>query len=94
MILTPEAKKYGKRLQEVALKYLSKWTKEWRADREDFDELMAMTFNDAKALHIIGAYMIQGDFHKAYRLACRLDTAVRDVIPNPVWNYLEKFNID
>lgn len=94
MILTPKAKQYGKRLQEVSMKYLAKWTREWKADREDFDELMKMTFDDAKNLHMVGAYMIQGDFHKAYRLACRLDTAVRDVIPNPVWNYLEKFNID
>lgn len=94
MILTPKAKQYGKRLQDVSMKYLTKWTRHWKADREDFDELMKMTFDDAKSLHMVGAYMIQGDFHKAYRLACRLDTAVRDVIPNPVWNYLEKFNVD
>ena len=94
MILTPKAKQYGKRLQDVSMKYIVKWTRHWKADREDFDELMKMTFSDAKDLHMVGAYMMQGDFRKAYRLACRLDTAVRDVIPSPVWNSLEKFNVD
>lgn len=94
MILTPKAKEYGKRLQVISHMYINKWTKQWKADREDFDELMKMTYADARDLHVVGGYMIQGDFDRAYKLACKLDTAVRDVIPNSVWRYLEKFTID
>lgn len=94
MIKTPKAKEYGKRLQVISHMYINKWTKQWKADREDFTDMMKMVYGDARDLHVIGGYMILGDFDKAYKLACSLDTAVRDVIPNSIWNYLEKFTID
>ena len=93
MIRTPEAKKYGKKLQELSSKYITRNTKLFKGTQWE-EQDVKMIFDDARNLYLIGLYMIQGDFDAAMGLASELDTLVRDEIPKSVWNYLEKFTID
>jgi hypothetical protein len=93
MILTPEAKKYGKKLQEISMKYLSKSAKLFKGTQWE-EQDVKMIFDDAQNLYLVGLYMIQGDFDAAMGVASELDTLVRDEIPKSVWNYLEKFTVD
>jgi len=93
MILTPEAKKYGKKMQEISLKYPSKNAKLFKGTQWE-EQDVKMIFDDAQNLYLIGLYMIQGDFDAAMGVASELDTLVRDEIPKSVWNYLEKFTVD
>ena len=93
MIKTPKAKEYGKRMQDVAAKYLNKSTKMFFAS-EWQEEDIAMLYKDAAGLCMIGQYMMEGDFNAAYSLASDLDTLVRDEIPNAIWNYLQKYTVD
>lgn len=46
--------------------------------------------SDAKDLKGVYKTMVQGDFRKANELAWRLDTIVRDSIPDDVWGFLVK----
>jgi hypothetical protein len=93
MILTPEAKKYGKKMQEISLKYPSKNAKLFKGTQWE-EQDVKMIFDDAQNLYLVGLYMIQGDFDAAMGVASELDTLVRDEIPKSVWNYLEKFTVD
>jgi hypothetical protein len=93
MIRTPEAKKYGKKLQELSSKYITRNTKLFKGTQWE-EQDVKMIFDDARNLYLVGLYMIQGDFDAAMGLASELDTLVRDEIPKSVWNYLEKFTID
>lgn len=94
MILTPEAKKYGKKMQDISQKYLNRWAKRFKATEQDFERDMKMVFDDARNLYMVGAYMVEGNFDAAYAVANEMDTLVRDEIPRSVYNYLEKFTID
>jgi hypothetical protein len=95
MILTPKAKEYGKRMQDISLKYLNKNAKLFRGTWTQWEEQdVKMIFDDARNLYLIGLYMIEGNFDAAMGLASELDTLVRDEIPNSVWKYLEKFTVD
>jgi hypothetical protein len=93
MILTPEAKKYGKKMQEISLKYPSRNAKLFKGTQWE-EQDVKMIFDDAQNLYLVGLYMIQGDIDAAMGVASELDTLVRDEIPKSVWNYLEKFTVD
>jgi hypothetical protein len=91
MILTPKAKEYGKRMRVESVMYINKYTKIFNPEDEHYQKDIAMIFNDARDLYLIGSLMIKGDFHSAMEIADRMDTVVRDEIPKSVYNYLEKF---
>ena len=96
MIKTAKGKEYGKRMKVISMMYLNKFTKlffggQWLQWQEDD---IAMLYEDAASLAMIGQYMIEGNFDAAYALASELDTLVRDEIPASVWNYMEKFTVD
>jgi hypothetical protein len=93
MIKTAKGKEYGKRMKVISMMYLNKSTKLFFGDQWQEDDI-AMLFEDAASLAMIGQYLIEGNINAAYALASELDTLVRDEIPNSVWNYLQKFTID
>jgi len=93
MILTPEAKKYGKKMQEISLKYPSKNAKLFKGTQWE-EQDVKMIFDDAQNLYLVGLYMVQGDFDAAMGVVAELDTAVRDEIPKSIYNYLCKFTLD
>jgi len=93
MILTPTAKQYGKKMQDVSQKYLAKSTKIFFKDQWEESDI-ELLYSDAASLAMIGQYMIEGDFDAAYGLASELDTLVRDEIPKSIWSYLEKYTVD
>ena len=94
MILTPEAKKYGKKMQELSVKYIKQNAKLFKATEEDYESSVQMIFDDAQSLYAIGGYMLVGNFDAAMSLASEVATAVRDEIPKSIYNYLCKFTID
>jgi hypothetical protein len=93
MIKTAKGKEYGKRMKVISMMYLNKSTKLFFKDQWQEDDI-AMLYEDAASLAMIGQYLIEGNINAAYNLASELDTLVRDEIPNSVWNYLQKFTID
>jgi hypothetical protein len=94
MILTPKAKEYGKRMQVISMMYLNKNAKLFKATEEDYESSVQMIFDDAQNLYAIGGYMIVGNLDAAMSLASEVATAVRDEIPQSVYNYLVKNTID
>lgn len=93
MILTPEAKKYGKKLQELSSKYVAKNAKLFKGTQWE-EQDVKMIFDDASNLFLAGSYMIEGDFDAAMGVVSELDTLVRDEIPKSIYNYLCKFTLD
>ena len=93
MIKTAKGKEYGKRMKVISVMYLNKSTKIFFGGQWQEDDI-AMLYEDAADLAMIGQYLIEGNINAAYNLASDLDTLVRDEIPNSVWNYLQKFTID
>lgn len=91
MIKTPQAKQYGKRLQEIALKYTAKNAKLFKASEESFNRDIGMIFSDGADLYSMGGNMIAGDFDTAADIASGLDTVVREAVPNYIWEYLNKY---
>jgi len=93
MIRTPEAKKYGKKLQELSAKYITQNAKLFRGTQWE-EQDVKMIFNDAASFFLTGSYMIEGDFDAAMGVVAEMDTAVRDEIPTAIYNYLCKFTVD
>ena len=91
MIKTPKAKEYGKKLQELSLKYVAKNVKLFRASDESFNRDIGMIFSDGADLYSMGGYMLHGDFDSAADVASGLDTVVREAVPNYIWTYLNKY---
>ena len=91
---TPKAKEYGKRMQVIAMMYINKNAKLYKATEEDYEASVQMIFDDAQSLYAIGGYMIEGNLDAAMSLASEVATAVRDEIPKSVYNYLCKYTID
>ena len=91
MIKTDKAKEYGKKLQEISMKYLQKNLKVFNPSDKDYISDTGMIFSDAHNLYAAGGLMIAGDFDSALDLASGLDTMVRDEVPASIWNYLEKY---
>jgi hypothetical protein len=90
MIKTPKAKEYGKRMKVISVMYLNKSTKIFFGGQWEEDDI-AMLYEDAASLAMIGQYLIEGNINAAYSLASELDTLVRDEIPNSVWTYMQKY---
>ncbi len=90
MIKTVKGKEYGKRMKVISVMYLNKSTKMFFGGQWQEDDI-AMLYEDAASLAMIGQYLIEGNINAAYSLASDLDTLVRDEIPNSIWNYLQKF---
>ena len=61
MIKTPKAKEYGKKLQELSLKYVAKNAKLFKANEESYNRDMGMIFSDGADLYSMGGYMAHGD---------------------------------
>ena len=93
MIRTPEAKKYGKKLQELSTKYVTQNAKLFKGTQWE-EEDVKLIFNDASDLFLTGQYMIEGDFDAAAGVVAGMDTAVRDEIPKSIYNYLYRFTLD
>ena len=93
MIRTPEAKKYGKKLQELSSKYITQNTKLFKGSQWE-EQDVKMIFDDASNIFLTGSYMIEGDFDAAMGVVSEMDTAVRDEIPTAIYNYLCKFTVD
>jgi hypothetical protein len=93
MIRTPEAKKYGKKLQELSSKYITKNAKLIKGTQWE-EQDVKMIFDDASNIFLAGSYMIEGDFDAAMGVVAELDTAVCDEIPKGIYNYLCKYTID
>jgi len=91
MIMTPKAKQYGRKLQEISEKYLKRNVKLFKAGELGFKDDVRMIFDDASTLYLAGGFMVHGDFDQAYGMLSKMDTAVREEVPAYIWNYLEKF---
>ena len=81
-------------MQVIAMMYINKNAKLYKATEEDYEASVQMVFDDAQSLYAIGGYMIEGNLDAAMSLASEVATAVRDEIPKSVYNYLCKFTID
>jgi len=51
-------------------------------------EMEEMYLADKRGLRLVADLISTGDIDKAYRVASRLDTNVREVIPDDVWEML------
>lgn len=61
------------------------------ANKQDL-EMARMYENDVKDLTDILNFINDGDFKIAWRVICRVDTAVRDEIPARLYNFIAKEN--
>jgi hypothetical protein len=77
-------------MKVISVMYLNKSTKIFFGGQWQEDDI-AMLYEDAASLAMIGQYLIEGNINAAYNLASELDTLVRDEIPNSVWNYMQKY---
>jgi hypothetical protein len=59
------------------------------ADQDDM-EMRALTDRDVADLRRVAAVIAKNDLKRAYELASKLDTAVRDAISDVVWQALTK----
>lgn len=94
MIKTPTAKQYGKKMQAISEKYLTRNIKLFKPSEHGFEDDIKLMYDDACNLYMVGSYMLEGNFDAAMGVASSLDTAVRDEIPRSIWNYLEKYTVD
>lgn len=74
-------------MKEASEKYLKYWQVAWKGEKEYLENLR-ISYKDAADLFCIGQYLEEDNFEKARKLAWNLDTAVREEIPDDVWDYL------
>ena len=65
--------------------------KHWLRDKIDL-EMWNMTVADTNDLATVTDLIKHSTISEAFEKACSLDTAVRDVIPTEVWNWMAKAN--
>ena len=63
-------------------------------DPQDKESLLEMYKHDQEILLEIADYIDSNKDTEAYELAMSLDTALRESIPDNVWEYLEKSQIE
>lgn len=74
-------------MKEASEKYLKYWQTAWKGEKEYLENLR-ISYKDAADLFCIGHYLEEDNFWAAAKLANSLDTAVREEIPDDVWDYL------
>jgi hypothetical protein len=74
-------KRHARAMYKAALQYIKTYT-----DGEADVSYVKGIYKDAADLHIIGDLISTGDVNKASAAAWKLDTIVREFIPEPVWN--------
>lgn len=79
-------KRHASAMYKAALQYIKTYT-----DGEAEVSYVRGIYKDAADLHIIGDLISIGDINKASDAAWKLDTIVREFIPDPVWKRLESF---
>lgn len=77
-----ERQQLAKQLREFSKHYLAKNLKQWRGE----SSMIKMFRGDAADYRQIATFIRNGKFDAAYRLACNMDTAPRECIPQKVWN--------
>lgn len=79
------AKKLAKELRDVAKEYLAQGLSSFKGEAD----MIAMFRNDAKDLREVASLIRRQDLKKAWIKAYRLDTAVREIIPDNIWDAIE-----
>lgn len=59
---------------------------------KDKDSIIEHILYDHKCIAEIVALMIKGELTDAYKIAKKLDTVIREMIPRDVWNFLDKYS--
>ena len=77
---------------EIA-KNVNEGVKHWLRDKIDV-EMWEMTVTDTDDLIGVVDLIENSNISAAFKKACDLDTAVRDVIPTEVWNWMAKVHAD
>ena len=68
--------------------YINDGAKNWLNRSEPDLEMWDVTLSDAEDLRIVHTEIDKDNIPYAFSHACDLDTAVRDVIPTEVWNWM------
>ena len=82
-------------IRDEMVVYIQEGAKNWLGGGSDgerpiMEDMWDMTINDAEDLRIVHTRIDRDEIPFAFNKACDLDTAVRDVIPTKVWNWMAK----
>lgn len=78
--------RHASAMYKAASQYIETFTK----DETEIEYINGIS-NDAADLNAIGDLISKGKLKKAATTAWKLDTIVREFIPDPVWKRLESF---
>lgn len=83
-------KRHASAMYKAALQYIETYT-DGEAEVKKLTPVSVVSYikgiyNDAADLHIIGDLISTGDINKASAAAWKLDTIVREFIPESIWN--------
>ncbi len=94
MTANTQNKRYASAMYKAALQYIKLETSTLENATHIFIEnanYVKGIYKDAADLHIIGDLIESGDMIKARAAAKKLDSIVREFIPDPVWKFLDPF---
>jgi hypothetical protein len=77
-------------IRDELMIYINDGAKHWLNLPEPDEEMWDMVISDADDLRIVHTEIDRDNVPYAFSHACDLDTAVRDVIPTKVWNWMSK----
>ena len=84
----------AQKIRDELMIYINQGAKTW-LDRSEPDlGMWDMVISDAEDLRIVHTEIDKNNIPYAFSHACDLDTAVRDVIPTDVWNWMSKVHAD
>ena len=84
----------AQKIRDELMIYINDGAKHWLNRSEPDLDMWDMIINDAEDLRLVHTRIDRDEIPFAFNKACELDTAVRDVIPQDVWNWMEKVNAD
>ena len=73
---------------ETALEEMNSMIKQHRWIHDRDPDMLLMYKNDRNDFRSIVRFLKRGDWKSAYDLAGSLDTAARDCIPGPAWEFM------
>jgi len=85
--------KTGKEAAKLIRQAAMKWKSSGYANFPNDKKMRDAYDKDACDLYAVSYWIDKGDNKEAAKQAYHLDTVVRDCIPQPAWDYLEKFNL-
>ena len=79
-------------VRDELLLYINNGARHWLNGKEPNLKMWDVVISDSEDLRDIHYAIDKNEVPRAFEKASRLDTAVRDVIPTKVWNWMAKVN--